>query len=521
MGHAWAILADVTDDLDRARQALARSEARLLRVTEAVPGVIFEATQSLDLVGAEAWEPTFVSGQVESLLGLPRDAVLANRRVLASVLPEAELYALSVALEEGAADQRPVDFQCPTSPGTPAGWIRVWARCSTVGGPAERQRRWTGFVVDATEARQIQEGLRQSQRLEVMSALSAGIAHNFNNMLAAIVPNLDMAIADAPPSLRAPLEESRLAAASAADLVEQLLIVARGGETSSSPRVVYVREVVREVVKICRRTFDPAIALTLELPEEPLPVWGAATPIQQVLLNLLINARDAVEGRRHAQIVLRGRARAVGGRRWAHLEVEDNGIGMPPEVLARVGQPFFTTKPAGTGLGVASLYGIVHDLGGRVDVHSEVDVGSRFEVWLPLTEAPPVEEAPPPEVLLSDVVGRRVLVIDDEELVLDAVRRVLTSQGVEVVVARSGEAGLEKVDHHVDAVLLDWSMPGLPGEVVLARLKATRPELPVAVVTGHGRFLPELARVETVLAKPVGAAALLEWLQRVWQADRS
>lgn len=184
---------------------------------------------------------------------------------------------------------------------------------------------------------------------------------------------------------------------------------------------------------------------------------------------------------------------------------EDNGVGMSPQVLARLGEPFFTTKDvgSGTGLGIAMVHGILADLNGAVHVRSEEGVGTEVIVELPVTEAT-VPTAAPAEAKVSSPDGRTVLIVDDEPLVRRMLERMVESIGLAVVVAGDGYRALElAAERRFDAVLLDLSMPGLSGVVVFERLRDTHPELPVIIVTGHLDEVAGLERAHRVLHKPV------------------
>ena len=500
-----ATLTDVTD-IRRARFELERSEAQLQRVTAAVPGVIFEAM----LLGGDQWRTTFLSGQVEQVLGLPLARLLADPLALVEeVLYDEDLPGLLAVF--GREDTSAAEHICRVVRHGEARWVRVWARRMVLA----QGTRWTGFVVDVDAEQRLQERVQQSQRLEAMSSLAAGVAHNFNNMLGAILPNLDLVLERAPADLQRPLEDARKAASSAAELVRQLLRAARG-EADVHATAVDVRDELRQVAEICRGTFR-GVELHVDLGYRPIPVWATGALIQQVALNLMINARDAVERAVLPSIALAASRIDRPEASYARIQVTDNGEGMSDETLARLGEPFFTTKPPGkgTGLGIASLYGIVADLGGSVTVSSRLGQGTRFTVELPLTHRTAQEEAPTASPR-GRVAGRRVLLIDDEALVRGAVRRVLEARGLSVLEAASGPEGLGRIEEgDVDAVLLDLSMPRVSGADTLVAIKERKPDLPVAILTGHAELLPSLELADGVLRKPIGAAGLMAWLQRV------
>ncbi|MEN0065524.1 MAG: ATP-binding protein [Myxococcota bacterium] len=513
--HVVATFTDISR-LREAQLALQRSEAQLARVTQAVPGVLFEIVRRPrddsrprpDAISKYEWSFSFLSGEVEELFGLPTEVVRRDPRALLAVLPPDQVRIVRDALQTAVLQGRSAEVEARLHRGEFDRSIRIHARPDAT----TESVRWTGFILDVTEARRLEDRLRTSQRLEAMSSLAAGVAHNFNNMLGAIVPNLDLALAKAAPHLQGPLRDALTAARSASELVRQLLFASRG-EPEGHSATVDVHQVLSEVVNICRRTFDAGILLDVELSSSPLPSRGSATLIQQVALNLLINARDAVSDVDEPQIDLR--AFAIEDQ-WVAFEVRDNGTGMTSEVRARLGEPFFTTKPPGqgTGLGLASVYGIVSDLGGRIDVDSTEGVGTRFQVRLPKVQ-PQITDFASTDPRTAELAGRRILLIDDEPLVRRAMSRMLRHRKVVVMEAGSGEDGLTMLDDTIDAVLLDLSMPGMPGDHVLRLMKVDRPHLPVAIVTGHVDDMPALEPADTVLRKPVDAQTLIRWLSSV------
>ena len=462
--HVVATLADVSG-LRATRLALERSEALFTRVTQAVPGVIFEIARDAN----EQWSFPFLSGQVEEVFGLPK-AKVENPLGLLEVIPRSEIPAIRQAMFQASQSSRPAELEVRLERPSGEGWIKIWANPD----PEQLEHRWTGFVVDVTEAHRIQEGMRHTQRLEAMASLSAGVAHNFNNMLAAIVPNLEFALTQAPEPLREPLEDALTAASSASELVRQLLFAARG-EGEHAPSTVCVSQVLAEAVHLCRNTFDAQVRLHLALEPPTLYARGSVSLVQQVMLNLMINARDAVAEVAEPTICVR----AFRSQGAVVIEVEDNGIGMSSDVQARIGEPFFTTKPPGqgTGLGLASIYGMVSDVGGRIELRSALGRGTTFRVILPEGESPAVVAVSPSQGT-SALSGRRVLVIDDEPLVRRALNRTMAKWGLAIVEAESGEEGLTCIDDTIDAVLLDLSMPGLPGHEVLQRIRIRYPGLP-------------------------------------------
>ncbi len=351
------------------------------------------------------------------------------------------------------------------------------------------------------EQRRAEEAQRQSQKLEAIGLLAGGVAHDFNNLLVGILGYADvLAEGAAPGSVQAEAARTIAQAAQrAAALTRQLLAVARLGRQRQEP--VDLHAVVREVTALLERTLEKAIRLELHLDAPLHTVRGDASQLQQVILNLAVNARDAMPDGGTLGIAT---AEEPGGR--LVLTVSDTGVGIPGEHLERIFEPFFTTKAEGrgTGLGLATAYGIVKAHGGTLKVASEVGAGSRFTVSLPAWQAPadvPADTpAPSPR-------GRGVvLVVDDEEVVRRAAAQMLASAGFEPALVCGGREALEWLDRAPPpaAVVLDMAMPGMDGPACFREMRARHPRLRVVLSSGFTRNV----RVDELLAE--GAVAFVE-----------
>ncbi len=356
-------------------------------------------------------------------------------------------------------------------------------------------------ALDVTGQRILEERVREAQRREAIGTLAAGMAHNFNNMLAVIVPSLEMARSEAPADIAQELDDACSAAHAASELVRQLMQLVRRGAAGAMVQVD-VSTLLMEVSQLCRRTFDASIDVRCSTPAEPCIVLARRAELQQVLVNMCINARDALESRPAPRLELRASRE---GEQIA-IEVSDNGLGMSTEVQRHLGEPFFTTKAPGrgTGLGLATAFGIVSELRGTLECHSTLGVGTRFVLRLPCQAA--LDGARPskkPEAIRSAEV--KVLLIDDEALVRSTLTRALERASAQVLCAADGEKGLELLRQHSDVgmVLLDLAMPGLNGTEVLRRLREFNRDVPVYLITG---FVPEAldtSGFDGVLTKPL------------------
>jgi PAS domain S-box-containing protein len=331
--------------------------------------------------------------------------------------------------------------------------------------------------------------LGQSQKMEAVGRLAGGVAHDFNNLLTAITGSLALALRDVAPDSRAHrwLRETDKAAWRAATLTHQLLAFSR--QQVIAPRVVDLRAVVQGAGSMLARMIGEDVALRIRVSDEPCLVEIDQGQIEQVLLNLAANARDAMpDGGTLAIEVHRGK-RPLGGVRCVVLSVTDTGLGMSEEVQARIFEPFFTTKAAGsgTGLGLAMVYGAVEQNGGSIEVASAPGRGSTFRIRLPETRRPrPARNAPEPELPLG---SETVLLVEDEAAVRDVTREQLESLGYRVIACADAAEALAASARHrepLHLLLTDVVMPGMNGRELAARLRLTRPGLRVLFASGYG-----------------------------------
>jgi PAS domain S-box-containing protein len=501
-GGIYSVVAtfqDITAErraLDEARQ----TRDHLRDLAAALPGVVAEYVLCPD--GSLSFR--YVSEPARTYFGIdPEAAMRDGNAAFARVHPDDRAMVLACIRE--AAESRTsmqVDFRVLHEDGA-----NRHARLRS--GPPTQVREGPLFrsvVIDVTEQHRLEETVREAQRREAMGTLAAGMAHNFNNMLAVIVPSLEMIRTVLPESARADVDDARTAARAATELVRQLMQLVRK-DAPGPALAVDVAGLVEEIAQLCGRTFDPSIDVRCSVPESPQFVLARRAELQQVLVNLCINARDALAGRKAPRLELR----VTAAREAVVVLVADNGAGMPPEVQRRLGEPFFSTKPPGrgTGLGLATAYGIVAELGGSLGCESIPGEGTRFELRLPhhRTEAEP---RAPHALAAVPLRGLRVLLIDDENLVRSTLRRAIERSGAEVLSAERGSEGLDllRAQPDIGLVLLDLAMPDIDGMEVLRRLRKVNERVPVYLMTG---FLP--AKLDTtnatgVLAKPIDLTQL-------------
>lgn len=390
---------------------------------------------------------------------------------------------------------------------------------------------------DMSDRYAIQGQLLRQQRLESVGRLASGVAHDLNNILTPILMTPSMLrgyVTDA--GARMLLDKLESGARRGSTIVHQLLAFARGkpGEKSR----IDLSHVVREAVAIMRGTFPKNIALEAAPASNDFLVLGDANQLQQVLVNLAINAADSmprggrlVLGLEHSQISVADAARDPELRAGPHaiLTVADHGGGIAPEDLDKIFDPFFTTKPfgQGSGLGLSVVLGIVRDHGGFIRVSSRAGIGSIFRVYLPLVPEQPAVPAilePAPVAAQPAGAGRTILLVDDEADVRDIVRLILSHYGYRMICADGADAAMSQLQAcggRVDLVITDMAMPGVSGIQLVELLRSRRADMPILVMTGltAENILPPHIRalVCGVVTKPFEAVTLLAAVRKAIQ----
>ena len=435
------------------------------------------------------WRCTYVNDKATELSRIPRAEILG--RNVWDLFPNSansRIYSeLCWAMEEGT----PVHLEEHYAPFDI--WLEVDAYPTKDG--------LAVFGRDVTERKRFNERLQQTQKLESLGVLAGGIAHDFNNLLTGIMGNASIALDDLPSGIpvRSNLEAVVNASERAAALTRQLLAYAGKG------RFVIERfdlsDLVREITNLLQSSIPKTVQLSLEL-QDALPcVEGDSAQIQQLIMNLVINAAEAVEEGQTETVLITtsleqvnqayidqmAASHGISPGRYVTLEVRDAGCGMDPATLSRIFDPFFTTKFTGRGLGLAAVMGIVRGHRGALHVDSALGKGSSFKVLFPASEGIPARrERSSPEKTLKG--HGTILVIDDEDAVRQTARSALESYGYDVVVAENGKEGVDlfrKLNGEVAAVLLDMTMPVMSGEEALMRLKSVRQGVPVVLSSGY------------------------------------
>jgi PAS domain S-box-containing protein len=512
-------------DRTRAEGAARESEERVRAFVENALDVILV----LDRQG----QVMYASPSIERLLGRTAAAVLGENWF--DWLAKDDIEPARARLAGAVAEDRPVFDQ-----------LRVLHRdgkqryVELVGRPAFDVRGVGGVIVNArdvsdrvraeSERAELEEHLTQARKMEAIGHLAGGVAHDFNNLLTPIIGYTELVRSSLPPSdpIYADLAVVLEAAEGARQLVRQLL--AFGRKQALEVRPLDLGEQVRRIEKILRAMIPESIELVLQLPEERVVIRADATQLQQVVLNLVVNAQDAMQ--KTGGRLLVSVARVERAERDAELELDagsygvlcvaDSGHGIDEQTRARLFEPFFTTKERGkgTGLGLATVYGIVKQHRGAISVISSEGQGATFRVFFPCTQ-----EVVPPSVERASAFpgrGETVLVAEDDPSVRALVKSVLERNGYRVLVAEDGLAALELARSekgHIDLLLTDVVMPGMNGRALRDALLGIYPGLPVLFMSGYTgdvlTGLGELDRDVSLVPKPFTPEILLSGVRKL------
>lgn len=507
----------------RAQQALAEAEERMRFALEASRLGVWETNLK---TGVSYWSQT-----CELLHGLDRGTFGRSFGAFIDCIHLEDRHGVLKEIDEAVREHRDVELEYRTV--WPDGTER---RISSIGSffyddqglPA----RGAGISIDITEKRVLEAQLRQSQKMEAVGMLTGGIAHDFNNLLTAIGGYTEMVLETLAEGdkRRDDLQEVAKAAHRAAALTRQLLAVSR--RQVLQPTVLDVNGMVADVHKLLRRTIPENIELVLELSQTVATVRADRGQLEQVLLNLAINAGDAMPkgGRlRLATATVEvdaswaNRHKPMPASRYVCLTVSDTGAGMTPEIQTHIFEPFFTTKARGkgTGLGLATVYGIVKQSNGFIWLESEVGRGTTFEIYLPVvSERVPSKAQVPP---VAEIQGgtQTILIAEDDGAVRRLARDVLASHGYTVLSARDGDEALAVARAYrgrIDLLIADVVMPGLAGRELASQLVRVVPGVRVLYTSGYSAHLMARAGFAEglpLLPKPFLPADLLRKVSAV------
>ena len=520
-----SIIRDISER-KRAERELSESEARFRRLVESAP---------YGILVVDGLHVLYANPEAVRMFGASPETGLVGHPMLERAHPE----------DREAIQQRARDLSAgETFPSAERRYLRVngetfWAAVSAAAIEYNHLPAGLLFYRDITAAKRaeeeharLEEQLRQAQKMESVGRLAGGVAHDFNNYLTVINGYCEMLLGE--PGLgaevRESLEEISAAGARAASITQQLLAFSR--KQIATPRVLSLNRVVTDSGQLLRRLIGEDVQIVTRLHPQPGNVMADPLQLGQVLMNLAINARDAMPGggqiaieTGQGQIDQSAAARSAGRPgRYALLSVADTGAGMSPEVQERIFEPFFTTKGAGTGtgLGLSTAYGIVRQAGGWIDVQSSPGAGSRFEIWLPATDDEAEDVAPPQPIAGSGGGKETLLIVEDQADVRRMALSILKANGYRLLEAENAQQALQlsaSFEDGIDLLITDVIMPGMNGRELADRLSKARPGMKVLYTSGYAADVialqGSLEPGTAYLPKPFGAAQLAAKVREV------
>ena len=508
--------------LAEARESLSESEERFQKLAE-------HSDEGFWFITVQPEQITYVSPAVEKIYGLPAAKFYEDPRGWIKSLHPDDQPRVDAAYEAVLAG-RAARFNEEYRVVRPDGTIRWVLDSGTPTRNGDDAITGMGGVArDITERKNAEEHLLRAQRVEKIGMLAAGIAHDFNNALAPIImagPLLQKYVSD--PGGHRLLGLVEKSAMRGAALVRQLLSFARGA--SGKTQLLQVRPILCEVTELAEVTFPKSIRVEAHLPGELWPVQADPTQIHQVLLNLCVNARDAMPRGGTLTVTAANTsldataAAAIPGARpgdFLAIEVRDTGTGIPPEVLARIWEPFFTTKGVGkgTGLGLSTVQGILHQHNGFVALETRAGHGTAFTIYLPAEFGAAGNNAAPDSACAARGHGELILIVDDEEPVRQICTEILSAHGYRAMPACDGAEAIALFASQaadVALVITDSDMPVLDGTALAAVLWRLKPDLSIIGMSGGGTR-PQFSPV--FIAKPFEAAALLGIVRNTLDAN--
>ena len=517
---------------DISKRKLAERE---LRASETRYRQIFEsAREGIWIQDADSAEILDVNPHVVEFLGFPRGELIGRRPW------ELALYNSPEEIRAAFQELRKTGFSfAPDVPMTRQDGSTVVIESISTAYMAGTRRVVQTNMRDVTERKRLEEELRQAQKMDSIGRLAGGLAHDFNNILNIIAAYAGILERDVEPRKKAEtLEAIQNAVQRGAGVVRQLLTFARKEEISFQP--TDLNQIVRECAKMISETFPKRITILVELARDLPLIHGDSTQLHQALLNLCVNARDAIDGTGSLTLMtervegqrLVGKFPEATENVYACMCVTDSGKGIDPSTRSRIFDPFFTTKGAGggSGLGLPVVYGIVRGHGGFIDVKSEPGKGAVFQICLPVgkqTKGRPAEPEEKKKAPSPSGGSEKVLLVDDEEMLLASVRSLLEAEGYSVLTARDGVEAVEVFGRNaskIDLVVLDLELPRLSGWEAFLRIRKINPQVRAILASGYADLPIEKEMrkrgASAFLRKPYTGELLLAQMRRLLSRPR-
>ncbi|MCW2246490.1 two-component system cell cycle sensor histidine kinase/response regulator CckA [Azospirillum fermentarium] len=519
------------------QEALRLSEQRFQRFFEDAP------------IGIALMDERGILGECNeaflTLMGSPAGMIIG--RSLISLIVPADREAVTQrlrAVQEGARDDNGGDALPAATPSTTPMEVRMTGDREVaaqlyirrLGGENGRSSGLILHFIDLSERKNLEAQFAQSQKMQAVGQLAGGVAHDFNNLLTAMIGFCDLLLLRHKPGDQSfsDIMQIKQNANRAANLVRQLLAFSR--QQTLQPRVLNVTDVLAELHNLLRRLIGENIEMRMLHGRDLGLIKVDQNQLEQVIINLVVNARDAMAGGGRLTIVTSNVTASQAERRehetvpagdYVSIEIIDTGIGIPPENLQRIFEPFFSTKEvgSGTGLGLSTVYGIVRQTGGFIFVDSAVGEGAKFTILLPRHrgEAATAEPAEPRERRGSDLTGSgTILLVEDEDAVRVFSARALRNKGYQVLEAKNGEAAMQQLSGNgprVDLLITDVVMPQMDGPTLARTVRQIRPDLKVIFISGYAedRFKDELddSTIAHFLPKPFSLKQLASKVKEV------
>ena len=480
------------------------------------------------------WPVEYVSPNAEAILGHSIPDLIDGKITYESLIHPEDLARINREVAD-AETKGLFHYEQQYRLRTASGEYRWFYDFTAAAAPGPNPSHFLGYLLDITDRRQAEDGLRQSQKLESLGILAGGIAHDFNNLLTVVMGNLNLAQMHLPEHAPAQpyLANMEATVLRATELTKQMLAYSGRGHFLVKPHDL--NEVVSEVTHLLEVSISKKVRLRFDLEPGIPAIHADAAQIQQVVMNLVTNASDAIgdqEGFIHlstSTTLLDERdlqpaygAESLAPGRYVLLEVADTGTGMSPEVMARIFDPFFTTKAAGRGLGLSAMLGILRGHGAGLRITSEVGRGTSFRICFPASDTQPARPVPVSETTSFHPLRGRILLVDDEDLILQTIGSALRALGLDVLTARDGLEAVEQfreASPRPDLVLMDLTMPRMDGREAFRAMYDLDPFIPVVLSSGYTEqdSLKTLSGLEPAgfMQKPYQIQQLRRMLQRV------